>query len=1132
MTEKLIQLGVEVAIDQKDIADLNTLEKRLKALMDTYKVYIDMVSSGQVPMNSKIIFGDNEYTRKQLEREIQGTKRVIDEANKVMGSDKSFGEYFKKYNENLSIQRNNMELYKKLEDKNTEEAKRLLKDARNAQDRNRRIRRNMVGVFDFKAYEKEWNKSRDHRDNYNAGKRQLSAEKQAAKDAASTWSALYKEREAITKGLGKLSDASTKYATDAKKRLEAINSEMSDIVNKWSGNKDFDRAKASVENKAASSNILSGLKGQHNDEQRTLLSIMSDKRNRIEHLKYQEQSKKLTREERIELRELIKEHHKLKKAVKDTQDSLGDGWGNKFGANIKSHLHWMISGELVDRLYEIPNAIKDISVEFDNLERKIAQNIELSGDFEHNSAKLKETARDLTYSSLQLANAHGMKIDETMEMMQIMSRRFKDPTELKYYTDLAMTLSKLDFVTPAVAAESLESVILSFNLNARETKDFVNEFSVATHTMRINGQDLLESLQRSAPVFKQWGIKTSEAVAMVSTLSTTLGREGKYIGTAITGMFSRLLNDKNINLFDRIGISMTKANGEMKTGMEFLKEYLVHYDKLDEASKKKELKDMFGTYRLVPGTSLMESFDLLSNTIKSIEEKASDATTAQLESMQIESHESKINRFNNTVQFLAFLIGDALAPTVTSILEIITDLIIRLIEWDRENILLIKTLVHMIGVIGAYIISVKTINQVTGASHSLLWLSNFLISEQANKVEKAEKANKKWGDSFITLTKKLGTFALRLATTLGVLYAEYYIMTKSMELIESGEVKRKAYDYIELKGGLQNLDPNDPKDVAILKAINAEDNYHTSKAGLALRTQAANESNDMNYYSARSSLGRETSVDSLAKAVRDGERKSQNAWNEVAIAFSPEEDWDTKTSLLAENFREKFKGILSNKDKPFEEKPSGTNSSPDEYESEENKKFDKGTKMVLDAKTSKYKTDEEIAKKRFDSAVKDIDYEEELLGKTPRTIMDRMNLRANRKKELLDQYALINADIEALNNKLNNLKGKGDDDEAINDKGETTTTAKLRATYSKALDELRKLAAENEETRKEIKRSIRKSCEVAYDKQVEEEKKRNKTAKKLTLLSVDNKRNAWNDATKNNVELEYERQNNAILVKD
>jgi hypothetical protein len=78
-----------------------------------------------------------------------------------------------------------------------------------------------------------------------------------------------------------------------------------------------------------------------------------------------------------------------------------------------------------------------------------------------------------------MAIAYGKPLNEVMEAQQIISRRFKDPSAILYFSNLAMTMSTLDFVPTTKAAQDLEAVILQFGLSSADASKFVDQFSVA-----------------------------------------------------------------------------------------------------------------------------------------------------------------------------------------------------------------------------------------------------------------------------------------------------------------------------------------------------------------------------------------------------------------------------------------------------------------------------------------------------------------------------------------------------------------------------------------------------------------------------------------------------------------------------
>ena len=524
--------------------------------------------------------------------------------------------------------------------------------------------------------------------------------------------------------------------------------------------------------------------------------------------------------------------------------------------------------------------------------------------------------------------------------------------------------------------------------------------------MRINGEDLLQALQRSAPMLKQWGIGTRDAVALISTLSTTLGREGKYIGNAMTGMFSRLLNKKNSNFFKEIGISMEKVNGQAKTGMELLNEYLEHYKDLTHAARREEINNMFGTYRVVPAMSMMDTFNLLLETRDNIINKASDATTEQLEKMQIESHESKINRFNNTIQFLAFCIGDVLAPTVTDILEIITDLITKLIEWDDNTGEVIGSVISAISTLVIYAGSISIINQLLGKHITLIGLSSVFTKDFAKHNNLLAKSVANLNGGFVAL-------AGRLMGTIALLYVAYKLITKISELVSEGEGKRELYNYIESKGGIQNLDPKDPVDAKALEAYHAIKIYGKQKGRDEIGYIDPNVANHMTGY------GEEGKFDNMRifGSNEEAERYASTKVNEFGEIKATNEMIKGDTYLRS--LMTDFALVQANTNKPLSEMPTGTKAGQSGEDSKEVKaakrEQERKQKAILDAIVSQFKTNAELSQKTYDSTIADIMFDQEIFGKTPQSILSLVNTKTDRRKEIKEQ-------IKERNSFINNLR--------------------------------------------------------------------------------------------------------------
>lgn len=180
------------------------------------------------------------------------------------------------------------------------------------------------------------------------------------------------------------------------------------------------------------------------------------------------------------LKLLIAEQEKYNKAIGNSH-GLIDGMGRR----IRSHLEWIVSGGLITAFAALPSMIENIARETEVLGQKLKQNLELAERYRDNHHGLEEDVRHLGDVAATFAVGYGANVKDVLQMMQVLSRRFKSPEELTYYTNLAMVMHKLDFVAPTKAAEDLEAVILSMGLDFHGAKRFIDEFSVAVNCCRL-----------------------------------------------------------------------------------------------------------------------------------------------------------------------------------------------------------------------------------------------------------------------------------------------------------------------------------------------------------------------------------------------------------------------------------------------------------------------------------------------------------------------------------------------------------------------------------------------------------------------------------------------------------------------
>lgn len=272
------------------------------------------------------------------------------------------------------------------------------------------------------------------------------------------------------------------------------------------------------------------------------------------------------------------------KAIPDLMSGTAESTSylGSFGQKLRSHANWIIAGATIAATVAIPAEIIDSLRETEALTLKIKQNLELAPQYHGNESGLNTDVKHLQDVAATFAMGYGTSLKESLEMMQVLSRRFKSPEELTYYTNLAMIMHKLDFVEPKKAAEDLEATILSMGLNFEESRKFIDQFSVAVHVARITGTELLTGLQRSAATFKNMNFNTAEAIAMISTLSTVTAKAGANVGASINSVLINIDFKKAAQALKAYSIEVYDSSGRMHDGLEIWREISATFNGLDD----------------------------------------------------------------------------------------------------------------------------------------------------------------------------------------------------------------------------------------------------------------------------------------------------------------------------------------------------------------------------------------------------------------------------------------------------------------------------------------------------------------------------------------------------------------------
>lgn len=456
----------------------------------------------------------------------------------------------------------------------------------------------------------------------------------------------------------------------------------------------------------------------------------------------------------------------------------------QIGKTVKHHAQFMAGAAILGGAIAVPTEIIQTAGAIEMLSKKLEQNLELSERYHGNSELLKTDLQDLANVANIYAVGFGATLEEVYNSMQILSRRFKDPDEIAFLESLVLTISKLDNVPLEKAAENLEAVMLQFKLNARETKDFVNQFTVAVHTARINGSELLDALQRSGASFDQFNMGTKEAIAAVATLSTTTARTGSTIGNTWKSITANFSMDKAIQALDSYGIKIYEINDNglktMREGANVFKELQELYMKLDDEGKQAlSLRIAGGKYQVnAMNAFLADANNTFNELINEMNSKATDEMTEKLLRLGLDTFQTKLLQLQASLEVLSTVIGDEVLPSLKELTDGLSNGVMWLIENKEAVKNTISALISLAEVVTAYYIQQK--------------IANGLIAEGTVLLRTMYLLEGNFTAAFAGMGASLKAFGLTVATTCVQLAALYVAINATMAL----------YDRVSDKSGL------------------------------------------------------------------------------------------------------------------------------------------------------------------------------------------------------------------------------------------------------------------------------------------------------------------------------------------
>lgn len=252
-----------------------------------------------------------------------------------------------------------------------------------------------------------------------------------------------------------------------------------------------------------------------------------------------------------------------------------------------------------------------------------------------------------------------------------------------------------------VAADVTSNIMRAMQMDFEQTGHVADVLTAAVNESNFTLQDLMNSMQLSAPVAAQYGMSLEELTAVLGAMRN-LGIDPGIAGTGLRNMFLKASNAKNVQklndqLYELTGntVEFVDAAGNLHKPTDIIFNLMKAMEGLGTAQQGSMLSEVFGLRAIVPATGLgraREEFERLIKVMNDVDGLA-DKTAATMDA----GIGGSIRILLSSIEGIAIALDEALSPAIKTLNEHITNINQEIIKWIENNQELV-IMFHTVGV--------------------------------------------------------------------------------------------------------------------------------------------------------------------------------------------------------------------------------------------------------------------------------------------------------------------------------------------------------------------------------------------------------------------------------------------------
>lgn len=260
----------------------------------------------------------------------------------------------------------------------------------------------------------------------------------------------------------------------------------------------------------------------------------------------------------------------------------------------------------------------------------------------------------------------------------------------------------------------LVATINGFHGSFDDAAKYADVFANACNNSALDVNSLASSMSVAAPIFASAGYEVNDAALFMGVMANN-GIEADKAANSLKTGFARLISPAKdgAKAMDKLGISMTNADGTMKSTTTIQRELHNAFADLSEAEQIAAASAIFGKNQMSPWLALIntapEDVRALS---KALNEQG---TTTEMAGAMMGGFGGSVEKLKSSVDVLMTSIGQLLAQTLTPVIEKVQQVVDKFLSLDTGTQQLIVTIGLIVAAVGPVLIVIGTLISSIGS---------------------------------------------------------------------------------------------------------------------------------------------------------------------------------------------------------------------------------------------------------------------------------------------------------------------------------------------------------------------------------------------------------------------------------